>query len=61
MLSNITFKNNLKMDKIEEITEAVKEFFERETKELSKEEYQEVLRELISDFAIMLDASKLED
>lgn len=58
MLSNITFKNNLKMDKIEEITEAVKEFFERETKELSKEEYQEVLRELISDFAIMLDASK---
>ena len=49
------------MDKIEEITEAVKEFFERETKELSKEEYQEVLRELISDFAIMLDASKLED
>ncbi|RKW64054.1 MAG: hypothetical protein D8B49_01015 [Riemerella sp.] len=61
MLSNITFKNNLKMDKIEEITEAVKEFFERETKELSKEEYQEVLRELISDFAIMLDASKRED
>lgn len=61
MLSNITFKNNLKMDKIEEITEAVKEFFERETKELSKEEYQEVLRELISDFAIMLDASKQED
>ncbi|MBB1541531.1 MAG: hypothetical protein HG457_001420 [Flavobacteriaceae bacterium] len=49
------------MDKIEEITEAVKEFFERETKELSKEEYQEVLRELISDFAIMLDASKRED
>ena len=33
------------MDKIEEITEAVKEFFERETKELSKEEYQEVMRE----------------
>ena len=61
MLSNITFKNNLKMDKIEEITEEVKEFFERETKELSKEEYQEVLRELISDFAIMLDASKRED
>ena len=61
MLSNITFKNNLKMDKIEEITEVVKEFFERETKELSKEEYQEVLRELISDFAIMLDASKRED
>lgn len=61
MLSNMTFKNNLKMDKIEEITEAVKEFFERETKELSKEEYQEVLRELISDFAIMLDASKRED
>jgi len=61
MLSNIIFKNNLKMDKIEEITEAVKEFFERETKELSKEEYQEVLRELISDFAIMLDASKRED
>ena len=61
MLSNITFKNNLKMDKIEEITEAVKEFFERETKELSKEEYQEILRELISDFAIMLDASKRED
>ena len=61
MLSNITFKNNLKMDKIEEITEAVKEFFERETKELSKEEYQEVLRELISDFAIMLDGSKRED
>nr|DAD65330.1 MAG TPA: hypothetical protein [Myoviridae sp. ctOoC8] len=61
MLSNITFKNNLKMDKIEEITEAVKEFFEIETKELSKEEYQEVLRELISDFAIMLDASKRED
>ena len=49
------------MDKIEEITEEVKEFFERETKELSKEEYQEVLRELISDFAIMLDASKRED
>jgi len=49
------------MDKIEEIIEAVKEFFERETKELSKEEYQEVLRELISDFAIMLDASKRED
>ena len=61
MLSNITFKNNLKMDKIEEITEVVKEFFERETKELNKEEYQEVLRELISDFAIMLDASKRED
>jgi len=61
MLSNITFKKNLKMDKIEEITEAVKEFFERETKELSKEEYQEVLRELISDFAIILDASKRED
>ena len=49
------------MDKIEEITEVVKEFFERETKELNKEEYQEVLRELISDFAIMLDASKKED
>ena len=49
------------MDKIEEITEAVKEFFEGETKELSKEEYQEILRELISDFAIMLDASKRED
>lgn len=49
------------MDKIEEITEVVKEFFEKETKELSKEEYQEVLRELISDFAIMLDASKRED
>ena len=49
------------MDKIEEITEVVKEFFERETKELNKEEYQEVLRELISDFAIMLDASKRED
>ena len=60
MLSNITFKNNLKMDKIEEITEAVKEFFERETKELSKEEYQEVLRELISNLEIMLDTSEMD-
>ncbi len=48
------------MDKIEEITEAVKEFFERETKELSKEEYQEVLRELISNLEIMLDTSEMD-
>ena len=48
------------MDKIEEITEAVKEFFEGETKELSKEEYQEILRELISDLEIMLDSSEMD-
>ena len=60
MLSNITFENNLKMEKIEETIITIEEFIIYKTKELNKKEYEEVLRELISNLEIMLDTSEMD-
>ena len=60
MLSNITFKTNLKMEKIEETIITIEEFIIYKTKELNKKEYEEVLRELISNLEIMLDTSEMD-
>ena len=60
MLSNITFKTNLKMEKIEETIITIEEFIIYRTKELNKKEYEEVLRELISNLEIMLDTSEID-
>ena len=48
------------MEKIEETIITIEEFIIYKTKELNKKEYEEVLRELISNLEIMLDTSEID-
>ena len=60
-LQQITNKLRDMEDRVYEVVEEIKKAFEEATKDLSRLEYEEVMRELIEDFEVRLEISEQEE